>query len=43
MTHEVRAGDEADNGPEHDHTLPDAADIPVYADPVDSDAPTLED
>ena len=43
MTHEVKAGDEADHGPEHDHTLPDATDIPVHADPAESDAPPLED
>lgn len=43
MTHEVRAGDEADDGPEHDHTLPDAGDIPWYSDPAESDAPPLDE
>lgn len=43
MTHEARANDEAHDGPERDHTLPDATDIPVYADPAESDAPPLED
>ena len=41
MTHEAKAGDEAEHGPEHDHTLPDAAGIPVYDGPEDSFAPEL--
>jgi hypothetical protein len=42
MTHEITPSGEADAGPEHDHSLPDAGDIPVYADPAESDAPPLE-
>lgn len=33
MTHEQTAGAEADDGPEHDHTLPDADTIPTADDP----------
>jgi hypothetical protein len=40
MTHEHTRSDEV-NGPEHDHTLPDADSIPVHDDPADSDAPPL--
>ena len=46
MTHEHKSNDEHHYGPEHDHTLPDAITVPVYADPADSDAPpvtTVED
>lgn len=43
MTHELIANGEPQDGPEHDHSLPDAVDIPTYADPADSDAPPLEE
>jgi len=44
MTHEHIPNGEAHDGPEHDHRLPDAGDIPTYDDPADSDAlPLLED
>jgi hypothetical protein len=39
MTHEYDPDDEAPEGPEHDHALPDAIDFPVYADPAESDRP----
>lgn len=35
MTHEKDKDSEADGGPEHDHTLPDAGDIPVADGPFD--------
>lgn len=43
MTHEVRAGAEAENGPEHDDTLPDAELVRVYDDPAGSDGPPIAD
>lgn len=43
MTHELIPNGEHADGPEHDHSLPDAADIPVHDDPADSDAPPLEE
>lgn len=33
MTHEHKANKESVGGPEHDHSLPDAGDVPVYDDP----------
>jgi hypothetical protein len=42
MTHEATPNGEAHAGPEHDHTLPDAGDVPVYADPAESDAALLD-
>jgi hypothetical protein len=42
VTHEVTPGGEADAGPEHDASLPDAEQVRVYDDPADSDAPELE-
>ena len=42
MTHERTPNGEHDDGPEHDHTLPDADTIPTFDDPADSDGPPLE-
>ena len=42
MTHELHANDEHPNGPEHDHTLPDADTIPTFDDAAASDLPPLE-
>ena len=39
MTHEATPNGEADAGPEHDDSLPDADEVRVYADPADSDGP----
>lgn len=41
MTHEILDGDELE-GPEHDHSLPDADQIPGNLDPEESDLPPLE-
>lgn len=41
MTHEHHANDEHDDGPEHDESLPDAASIPTYDTPEESDATLL--
>lgn len=41
MTHEDGQQGEEPGGPEHTHHLPDAGDVPVYADPAGSDAPPL--
>lgn len=35
MTHEHTQGDETPGGPQHDHRLPNAADIPVMDGPFD--------
>jgi hypothetical protein len=35
MTHEHAQGDEPEGGPQHDHRLPDAIDIPVTPGPFD--------
>ena len=35
MTHEHTPGDEPDGGPQHDHRLPDALDVPVADGPFD--------
>lgn len=43
MTHEAQPNDEAESGPEHEHTLPDAADIEVFDDPADSDRPGMRE
>lgn len=43
MTHEATANGEHGDGPEHDHTLPDAVSIPGDLSPQASDAPPLED
>lgn len=43
MTHEIRAGAEAEGGPERENSLPNAADVPVFSDPADSDAPPIDD
>lgn len=42
MTHEHIANDEHDEGPEHDHTLPDAATIAGDLSAVESDLPELD-
>lgn len=42
MTFEAHAHDEANGGPEFDHTLPDAIDLPVYDSPEASDAPPFD-
>ena len=42
MTHERRRNEEAEGGPEHDHSLPDATDIEVHRDPPDSHSPLIE-
>jgi hypothetical protein len=36
VTHEDRPNAEADNGPEHDHNLPDAAAVPLFATPQEA-------
>jgi len=41
MTHEITANGEHANGPEHDHSLPDADSIPGDLSPADSDAPLM--
>lgn len=41
MTHEATASGEHPDGPEHDHTLPDADSIPGDLTPEESDAPPL--
>lgn len=41
MTHESRPSGEHHDGPEHDHTLPDADSIPGNLSPAESDAPLL--
>lgn len=43
MTHERTPNDEHPDGPEHDESLPDAASIPVFDGPHESDAPPLPD
>jgi hypothetical protein len=43
MTHEQIASGEHQHGPEHDHSLPDAATIPGGLSPGESDAPQLEE
>jgi hypothetical protein len=43
MTHELIANGEHGDGPEHDHNLPDAVDIPTFDDPADSDAAPLHE
>jgi hypothetical protein len=43
MTHEKKANDEHQDGPEYDQTLPPATDVPVHDDPEDSDAEPLGD
>lgn len=43
MTHEKHANDEHTDGPEYDRSLLPAGDIPVYADPEDSDAGPLDE
>jgi hypothetical protein len=43
MTHERIPNGEPVYGPEHDHSLPDATDIPVYDDPAESDAPPMDE
>jgi hypothetical protein len=42
VTHEHLANDEHPDGPEHDHTLPAADQIPGDLGPAESDLPTLE-
>jgi hypothetical protein len=42
VTHEHHANDEHPDGPEHDHTLPDADDIPGDLSAAGSDADPLE-
>ena len=42
MTHENHANDEAYAGPEHDHRLPDADQIPGNLSPEESDLPALD-
>jgi hypothetical protein len=42
MTHESTPSSEHDDGPEHDHTLPDADSIPTYETPEESDAALLD-
>lgn len=41
MTHESIPNTEHDDGPEHDTNLPDAASIPVFDTPEESDLPAL--
>lgn len=43
MTHEVFANADERGGPECDHSLPDATDIPGDLSATDSDADPLED
>lgn len=42
MTHEAQPNDEHQRGPEHDHSLPNADEIPGDLSPDDSDAPPLD-
>ena len=42
MTHEHLASGEHQAGPEHDHTLPDAEEIPGDLSPDESDLPALD-
>jgi hypothetical protein len=42
MTHEVVPSGEHPSGPEHDHTLPEADQIPGDLTPEESDAAPLE-
>lgn len=42
MTHEHKASAEHPDGPEHDHSLPDADQIPGNLSPEESDLPALE-
>lgn len=42
MTHERLANGEHHAGPEHDHTLPDADQIPGDLTPDESDIPALD-
>jgi hypothetical protein len=42
MTHEDHTNAEADNGPEHGDSLPDATTIPVFDNPEDSFLPPLD-
>lgn len=42
MTHEVIPSGEHADGPEHDHSLPEADQIPGDLTPEQSDAPLLE-
>jgi hypothetical protein len=42
MTHEITANGEHSHGPEHDHTLPEADQIPGDLSPAESDAEPLE-
>lgn len=43
MTHEREPNGEAADGPEADHTLPDANEVRVYDDPEASDGPPFLD
>lgn len=42
MTHENVPDGEHDNGPEHDHTLPNAWEIPTHDTVEESDLPALD-
>lgn len=42
MTHEHKANAEHPDGPEHDHSLPDADSIPSGLTPEESDLPPLQ-
>jgi hypothetical protein len=42
MTHEAPNSAEADEGPEHTDSLPDATTIPVFDNPEDSFLPQLD-
>lgn len=42
MTHEKIPNGEPTGGPEHDQTLPDAGEIPTFANVEQSDLPALD-